>query len=64
MTTATNIQFYILKEKACGEEYKQIVTPEPKELKAGLSAQKYLASGIVSLITPLRTTTLYYETIG
>ena len=57
------IQFYILKEDKAGFETKQIVTPEPQELKVGLSSQKYLPNGIVSMVKPLRTTTLYYETI-
>lgn len=57
------IQFYILKEDENGFEVKQVVTVEPQELKVGLSNQKYLPSGIVSMVKPLRTTTLYYETI-
>jgi hypothetical protein len=58
-----NIQFYILKEDKAGFEIKQIVTPEPQELKVGLSNQKYMPKGIVSMVKPLRTTTLFYETI-
>jgi hypothetical protein len=57
------IQFYILKEDNAGFEVKQIVTPEPQELKAGLSAQRWLSKGIVSMVKPLRNSTLYYETI-
>lgn len=57
------IQFYILKEDQFGFEVKQIVTPEPQELKAGLNAQKWLPKGIVSMVKPLRNSTLYYETI-
>jgi hypothetical protein len=58
-----NIQFYILKEDQFGFEVKQVVTPEPQELKAGLNAQKWLPKGIVSMVKPLRNSTLYYETI-
>lgn len=58
-----NIQFYILKEDELGFEVKQIITPEPQELKVGLSNQKYIPNGIVSMVKPLRTSTLYYETI-
>jgi len=58
-----NIQFYIIKEDEFGEDFKQIVTPEPSELKVGLSCQKYLSKGVVSIVKPLRTSTLYYETI-
>jgi len=57
------IQFYIIKENETGEDVKQIVTPEPSELKVGLSNQKWMSKGIVSMIKPLRTSTLYYETI-
>ena len=57
------IQFYIIKESEIGEDVKQIVTPEPSELKVGLSSQKCLPKGIVSMVKPLRTSTLYYETI-
>lgn len=57
------IQFYIIKESETGEDVKQIVTPEPSELKVGLSNQKWMSKGIVSMIKPLRTSTLYYETI-
>ena len=57
------IQFYIIKENEIGEDVKIIVTPEPSELKVGLSNQKYLPKGIVSMVKPLRTSTLYYETI-
>lgn len=57
------IQFYIIKENEIGEDVKQIVTPEPSELKVGLSSQKCLPKGIVSMVKPLRTSTLYYETI-
>jgi hypothetical protein len=57
------IQFYILKEDNAGFEVKQIVTPEAQELKAGLSAQRWLSKGIVSMVKPLRNSTLYYETI-
>ena len=61
--TTTNIQFYIIKEDQFGNDYKQIVTPEPSELRVGLSSQKWLPKGIVSMVKPLRTSTLYYETI-
>jgi len=57
------IQFYIIKESEIGEDIKQIVTPEPSELKVGLSNQKWMPKGIVSMVKPLRTSTLYYETI-
>ena len=57
------IQFYIIKENKYGEDVKQIVTPEPSELKIGLSSQKWMPKGIVSMVKPLRTSTLYYETI-
>jgi hypothetical protein len=57
------IQFYIIKENEIGEDVKQIVAPEPSELKVGLSNQKWIAKGIVSMVKPLRTSTLYYETI-
>jgi len=57
------IQFYIIKENEIGEDAKQIVIPEPSELKVGLSSQKCLPKGIVSMVKPLRTSTLYYETI-
>ena len=57
------IQFYIIKENEIGEDVKQIVTPEPSELKVGLSSQKCLPKGIVSMVKPIRTSTLYYETI-
>lgn len=57
------IQFYIIKENRIGEDTKQIVTPEPSELKVGLSNQKWMLKGIVSMVKPLRTSTLYYETI-
>ena len=58
------IQFYILKEDEFGNDVKQIVTPEPSELKVGLSNQKYMPSGIVSMVKPLRKSTLYFETIN
>jgi hypothetical protein len=61
--TTTNIQFYIIKEDQFGNDYKQIVTPEPSELRVGLSSQKSLSKGIVSMVKSLRTSTLYYETI-
>ena len=57
------IQFYIIKEDEFGEDFKQIVTPEPSELKVGLSSQKHLPKGVVSMVKPLRTSTLYYETL-
>ena len=60
--TTTNIQFYIIKEDQFGNDYKVIVKPEPSELKVGLSSQKYLPKGIVSMIKSLRTSNLYYET--
>lgn len=61
--TTTNIQFYIIKEDKFGNETKQIVTPEPSELRVGLSNQKWMPKGIVSMVKSLRTSTLYYETI-
>lgn len=61
-TTTVNIRFYIIKENHLGEEYKHYVTPEPAELKVGLSNAKYLKSGMVSMFKPLRDCTLYYET--
>ena len=57
------IKFYIIKENEIGEDFKIIITPEPSELKVGLSNQKYFPKGIVSMVKPLRTSTLYYETI-
>jgi hypothetical protein len=63
MTNESNIQFYILKENIYGDLVKHIVTPEPSELRVGLSSQKCLPKGLVSMVKPLRTVTLYYETI-
>lgn len=57
------IKFYILKDDEFGDTYKHYVEPEPSELKVGLSAQNWLPSGIVSMVKPLRTSTLYYETV-
>lgn len=59
-----DIQFYIIKENKYGEDVKHIVTPELSELKVGLSNQKWMPKGIVSMFKPLRTSTLYYETIN
>jgi hypothetical protein len=61
--TTQGIQFYILKEDQFGNEYKHIITPEPSELRVGLSAQKSLPKGTVPMFKPLRTSILYYETI-
>jgi hypothetical protein len=50
-------KFYILVD---GE--RQDVTPEPQELKDALNSIKWGAkNGIVSLKTPIRTTTTYWE---
>lgn len=54
-------RFYILKENGT-ETVKHFVTPEPQELKNALSSMKWgMKKGIVSLITPLRTVTTYWE---
>lgn len=48
-------QFYILKS-----DEKHIVTPEPAELRFAQNASKCgMVKGIISLITPIRTTATY-----
>ncbi len=54
-------RFYILKENGI-EKVKHYVTPEPEELKNALSSIKWgMKKGIVSLMTPIRNCTTYWE---
>lgn len=60
---AVNIRFYIIRENVYGEDEKHYVIPEPSEFKVGISSSKWMKSGIVSMVKPLRDCTLYYEVI-
>lgn len=55
-------KFYIKKEDKFGETYRHYFTPEPVEIKCALASIKWgMTKGIVSLITPIRNTTTYWE---